>query len=406
MRTDCRICHGTNLDLVLQLAPTPIGDQFLAEPRHQPLHPIDLYQCQDCGLAQLLYEIPPEEIYKDYIYLTGSSVGLQQHFEQYAKDVMKHAGVKRGDLVVDIGSNDGTLLEEFEKLGARGWGIEPCKQIADVARAKGITTLQSYFRKFNFGDDLNPGKAKLITANNVVANVNDLDSFMEGVVDLLAEDGTFVFESFYLGDVVKNMVFDFIYHEHLSAFSIRPVKYLLRRYGLQLYRVDHVSTKGGSIRYYCNRYYGKRAKPLDYDYGGADPELDPVSDYEEDYLYEARTWVAFERRINAERDKTLEFCRKAKAEAKVIAGFGACISGTTLLYHFGLGEFISYLIDDNPAKVERFSPGTHHKVYPTTILNTLKPDYVLALAWRFADDFESAYPDIPVIRPLPFFQVT
>ena len=404
MRTDCRICHSKNLELRLKLAPTPIGDQFLLKPEHQPLHPIDLYQCADCGLAQLLYEIPPEEIYKDYIYLTGSSVGLQQHFKRYAEEVAQAVGLQKGDFVVDIGSNDGTLLKNFQDMGMRCWGIEPCKAIADVARANGITTYQSYFGKFGFDADLDPGKAKLITANNVVANVNDLDSFMEAVVDLLADDGTFVFESFYLGDVVKNMVFDFIYHEHLSAFSIRPVKKLLERYGMNLYRVDHLRTKGGSIRYYCNRYYGKRMKPLDYDYGGCDPEM--VSDWEEDSLYEKRTWTAFERRINSEREKVREFCRKAKAEAKVIAGFGACISGTTLMYHFGLGEFISYLIDDNPAKVERFSPGTHHRVYPTEIIRTMKPDYVVALAWRFADDFQAAHPDIKVIRPLPCFSIS
>ena len=110
MRSDCRICHSQMLELVLQLTPTPIGDEFLVEKKYQPLHPIDLYQCQDCGLAQLLYEIPPEEIYKDYIYLTGSSVGLQEHFKRYAKEVSDAVGLKAGDLVVDIGSNDGTML--------------------------------------------------------------------------------------------------------------------------------------------------------------------------------------------------------------------------------------------------------------------------------------------------------
>ncbi len=391
MRSDCRICHSQRLELVLQLEPTPIGDEFLVTPKYQPLHPIDLYQCQDCGLAQLLYEIPPEEIYKDYIYLTGSSVGLQEHFAKYAADVSSIVGLKEDDLVVDIGSNDGTLLKEFQKLGMDVLGIEPCDSIAAIADANGIETLCRYFRKGiytpMFGD-----RPKLITANNVVANINDLDSFMEGVVDLLAPDGTFVFESFYLGDVINNMVFDFIYHEHLSAFSIKPVKALMRRFGLNLYRVDHLPTKGGSIRYYCNRYYASRGKVEVEDDG--------------EFLYEKRTWREFSKRIAVEREKTLQFCREAKAQAKVIAGFGACISGTTLLYHFGLGEFISFLIDDNEAKIKRFSPGLHIPVYPTDMIKTMKPDYVLALAWRFADDFQKANPDIKVIRPLPCFSIS
>jgi hypothetical protein len=387
LRNDCRICHGTNLDLVLKLAPTPIGDQFLTEPRFQPLYPIDLYQCQDCGLAQLLYEIQPEEIYADYIYLTGSSPGLQQHFAQYAKDVAAVVGLERGDAVVDIGSNDGTLLREFKNLGAVVIGIEPCLEIAKASNAKGIPTLGQYFRKGLLGK----GSAKLITANNVVANISDLDSFMEGVVDVLADDGTFVFESFYLGDVVKNMVFDFIYHEHLSAFSIRPVKRLMERYGLQLYRVEHLQTKGGSIRYYCNR--GR---------GNFKPEI-----YErEGHLYDKQTWIDFNTRIAIEREKTLNFCSQAKAQGKTIAGFGACISGTTLLYQFGLGEYIDYLLDANPAKHFRYSPGIHLKVFPESETASRKPDFVLALAWRFADDFQAAHPNVKVIRPLPCFSIS
>src|SRR3990167_4318493 len=307
MRTDCRICHGKDLRLILKLAPTPIGDEFLLEPRHQPLHPINLYQCQDCGLAQLLYEIPPEEIYKDYLYLTGSSVGLDEHFRNYAREVSE--GLKPGDLVVDIGSNDGTLLKHFKALGMDVCGFEPCEPIADIARSSGIPTIAAYFSKSEYivnskGYQVKP---KMITANTVVANINDLDSFMEAVVSLLAPDGTFVFESFYLGDVVDNMVFDFIYHEHLSAFSVKPVKRLMQRYGMRLYKVEHVKTKGGSIRYYCNRYYAGRNQ-LEI------PDDDPK-------LYAQDTYDAFTKKIDALRDETVAFL--GSLEGKKVAGFGA-----------------------------------------------------------------------------------
>jgi len=382
MRTDCRI----------KLAPTPIGDEFLLVPKEQPLHPIDLYQCQDCGLAQLLYEIPPEEIYKDYLYLTGSSVGLDDHFKEYAGRVAKVCGLQQGDMVVDIGSNDGTLLKHFKSLGMNVLGYEPCEAIADVARRAGISTVSAYF------DDRQPEyvadpkgydvKAKLITANNVVANMNDLDSFMRGVLRLLDEDGTFVFESFYLGDVVRNMVFDFIYHEHLSAFSVKPVKALMRRYGLTLYKTEHLPTKGGSIRYYCTRYYAARGK-----------EEVPDDDAR---LYDKDTYVEFARKIETEKQKTLAFLRHLKAQGKTICGFGASISATTLIYHFELAGFLDYLIDDNPAKIERFSPGTHLEVKNT---NAFGSDYVIALAWRFADDFKRAHPHAKLIVPLPRFHV-
>ena len=384
MRSDCRICHGTNLELILKLAPTPIGDEFTLEPKEQPLHPIDLYQCQDCGLAQLLYEIPPEEIYKDYLYLTGSSVGLADHFAQYARRVATVCNLGSGDLVVDIGSNDGTLLKHFKALGMRVLGVEPCAQIAAVAEAAGIPTIVQYF-----SGGYSVHKAKLITANNVVANVNDLDSFMAGVVEVLDTDGTFVFESFYLGDVVRNMVFDFIYHEHLSAFSIKPVKLLMRRYGLRLYKTEHLATKGGSIRYYCTRYYaGRNETEVEDD--------DPT-------LYEKETYVEFARRIETEKQKTVAFLRDAKARGDTIAGFGASISATTLTYHFGIGEYLDFLVDDNPAKIGRRSPGLQLPVLPTS--ESAKAKWTIALAWRFADDFRRAHPGVNLIVPLPTFKV-
>jgi len=387
VRTDCRICHGVKLEVILKLAPTPIGDEFLLEPRHQPLHPIDLYQCQDCGLAQLLYEIPPEEIYKDYLYLTGSSKGLDEHFAQYARQVTTVCGLKKDDLVVDIGSNDGTLLRHFKALGMTVCGFEPCKEIALRAEGNGIPTVASYFppKPLWFAS-----RAKLIAANNVVANLNDLDAFMEGIVALLAEDGTFVFESFYLGDVVRNMVFDFIYHEHLSAFSVKPVKHLLKRHGLHLYKIEHLPTKGGSIRYYCNRYYA----------GKSQAEI-PDDD---ETLYRKQTYAEFSARINFQKEKTLAFLRWAKAQGKSIAGFGASISATTLIYHFDLGEFIDYLVDDNLVKVGRYSPGLHLKVHHPSHLYKDWPDYVLCLAWRFAGEFRNIHPAFPLIVPLPKFR--
>lgn len=385
IRTDCRICHGTRLEPILSLAPTPIGDNYVVEPQFQPLHPIDLYQCQDCGLAQLLYEIPPEEIYKDYLYQTGSSPGMDEHFAQYAKQVSGVCGLRSGDLVVDIGSNDGTLLRHFKALGMNVTGFEPARKLADYSSSIGIPTICAYFGK----PYTLTRKAKLITANNVVANMYDLDALMEGVVKLLADDGTFVFESFYLGDVLRNMVFDFIYHEHLSAFSVRPVKALMKRYGLQLYRTEHLTTKGGSIRYYCNRYYaGKRPEVAD----------------DDARLYEKDTYVEFAKRIEIEKQKTLGYLRHLKAQGKTICGFGASISATTLIYHFGLSEFIDYLIDDNKVKIGRYSPGLNLPVY-STMEKAGDTDYVLVLAWRFAGLFKHAYPNAKLIIPLPHFRV-
>ena len=383
-RDDCRICHARRLVPILKLAPTPIGDEFLEKPRYQGKHPIDLYQCGYCGLAQLVYEISPEAIYRDYLYLTSSSPGLQAHFNAYAKDVASHLGLQPGDLVIDIGSNDGTLLKEFQKLGLRALGIEANEAIAQVAREKGVPTVTSFFKK-----NLGLQKAKLITANNVVANIDDLDAFMEAVIETLAEDGVFVFESFYLGDVVDNMVFDFIYHEHLSAFSVKPVKKLMQRYGLTVTKTEHLQTKGGSIRYYCERYYCGKGEPV----------LD-----DDARLYAAQTYVDFNARIEAQKAASFKFLDDARREGKEIAGFGASISCTTLLYHFGITGHLEYLVDDNPAKIGRYSPGIHLPVFGADVLYERKPDYVFCLAWRFAEDFRRKHPSFNLIVPLPEFR--
>jgi len=390
MRSDCRICHGTNLHKIFALTPTPIGDEYLLEPRFQPVHPIELFQCQDCGLAQLLYEITPEEIYREYLYLTGSSVGLNEHFLEYAKLVIETCKLKAGDMVVDIGSNDGTILAHFKSLGMEVMGVEPAAKLAQISRERGVPTISAYFDKgFTILNSKgNAVKPKVITANNVVANMNNLDVLMEGVMELLADDGTFIFESFYLGDVLKNMVFDFIYHEHLSAFSVKPVKHLMRRYGLSLYRTEHMTTKGGSIRFYCNRYYAGRKPEVEDD--------DPA-------LYDPQTYVDFAARIEAEKEKTIKYLDWVKSQGKTICGFGASISATTLIYHFGLAKYIDFLVDDNPAKIGRYSPGLHLPVYSSA--KATECDYVLVLAWRFVEHFKRAYPKAKLIVPLPHFHV-
>lgn len=383
-RADCRICHARRLTSILSLAPSPIGDEYLEKPRRQERYPIELHQCGYCGLAQLVDELSPEYIYRDYLYLTSSSPGLAAHFAQYAKDVAANCKLRPLDLVIDIGSNDGLLLREFQKLGMRAIGIEANDAIAEVARAAGVPTFTGFFRK-----NLGLPKARLITANNVVANIDDLDAFMEAVVDTLAEDGMFVFESFYLGDVVKNMVFDFIYHEHLSAFSVRPVKILMQRYGLTVVRTEHLATKGGSIRYYCERYYVGKGEPV--------PDDDPA-------LYAPQTYVDFNARIAEEKAKSWKFLDDARRRGKSVAGFGASISCTTLMYHFDITGHIDYLVDDNPAKIWRYSPGVHLSVLPVSALYERKPDYVFALAWRFADDFRRKHPSFDLVVPLPEFR--
>ena len=382
-RDDCRACGSGMLELVLSLKPTPIGDAYISPDRkdiHQPSYPIDLYMCAQCGLAQIRDVIDPDVLYGEYIYVTSSSMGLAEHFREYAATVVARSRLSAQSLVVDVGSNDGTLLKAFQAMGMSVLGIEPAPHIAEKANAGGVKTIDSFFTPELAKNIVSEhGHAKLVTANNVFANIDDLNSWVEAVNLLLADDGVFVLESCYLADLVQNLVFDFIYHEHLSALSVKPIQALFRRVGLQLVGVQRVATKGGSLRYFIQRPQG----PV-----GNDGSVSEFAALEERIgLYNKETFVSFAKTIDGLRDKTVSFLDRAIKEGKSVAGFGASITCTTLIYHFEIGRHLDYLVDDNTAKQGLLSPGLHLPVYPTSVLCERMPDYVVILAWRFAEPF-------------------
>lgn len=406
-RSNCRGCGCADLELFFSLKPTPIGDAYVTAEKvdvPQPSYPIDLFMCQRCGLAQLTDVIDPNVLYGDYIYVTASSVGLAEHFGAYADAAIERASLRPGSLVVDLGSNDGTLLKQFKAKGMNVLGIEPASHIAAEATAAGVKTIDKFFTPAlarRLAADF--GHAKVVTANNVFANIDDLRTWVDGIDALLAPDGVFVCESYYLADVLQNMVFDFIYHEHLSAFSVKPIQALFARAGLELAAVQRVPTKGGSLRYFVQRPGGPVAND------GSVAELLALED--RIGLYRKETYSVFAAKVDGLKDKTKALLTKLKAQGKSIAGFGASITGTTLIYHFEIGEFLDFLADDNPAKQGRFSPGLHLPVLPSISLCQRKPDYVVILAWRFASEIirkNQAYLDGGgrFIVPVPELKVT
>lgn len=380
-RNTCRGCDGHHLEMVFSLKPTPIGDAYVASDKRnliQPSYPIDLYMCKKCGLAQLIDVIDPEILYGEYIYVTASSTGLSEHFQAYADSVIDLCSLKPGSLVIDLGSNDGTLLRHFQHRGLSVLGVEPAAHIAAQATASGIMTIADFFTTDLAKNIIvKHGHAKLITANNVFANIDDLMSWVVAINELLDKDGVFVFESYYLADLVQNMVFDFIYHEHLSAFSVRPVQSLFERIGLELVAVERVATKGGSLRYFVQRSMGPMKKD--------GTVLEMLAHEEKMGLYRKETFTTYTEKINDLKEETKNFLARAKSDGKSIAGFGASVTGTTLVYHFEIGDYLDYLVDDNLAKQDRFSPGLHLPVLPSSALYERMPDYVIILAWRFAE---------------------
>jgi SAM-dependent methyltransferase len=386
-RDDCRLCGGKDLELVLPLTPAPIVDAYVPAGRLnevQSTYAMDVFLCLSCGHAQLLDVLDPRVLYPDYIYETKSTLGLVEHFEKYAREITERVSPRHGTLVVDIGSNDGSLLRFFRSHGMRVLGVDPAREIARKATEAGIETLPNFFTS-GLAREIKEkrGAATIVTANHLFANVDDLAELAEGVRDLLDPEGVFVFETSYLVDLIQNMVFDFIYHEHLNCFSVKPLKGFFLRHGMELIDVERVPTRGGSIRGIVQHLGGLRP---------VQPSLANLISSEE--CLGIGSTDAFERfagRIEGARNQVVGLLRDLNAKGMTIAGYGASATTTTLIYHFGFGDVLSFIVDDNPAKQGLFSPGLHIPVLPPQVIYQRNPDYVLVLAWRYAEAIMSKH---------------
>jgi SAM-dependent methyltransferase len=381
-KNDCRLCGSTSLERVLPIRPSPIGDAFVtAERKNEPqdLYPLDCYLCLDCGHLQNLDVVDPDVLFRHYTYRTSVSLGLIDHFKRYAHSVTESLAIPTGSLVVEMGSNDGSLLKAFKTEGMRVQGIDPARDIAAAATAEGVPTIADFFTsRLAAKIKAEQGSAALFCANNVFAHIDNMADAVKGIRLLLADDGVFVFEVSYIVDMIDNMVFDTIYHEHVSHHALIPLERFLNRHDMTLFHVERTSTKGGSIRAFTQpKSTGKRPRSAEYLKFVAEEERRRITS---PTIY--RDWFdAIERRKRA----VLAYLVGAHAEGKVIAAYGASTTTTTLLYHFELENRIRFIVDDNPLKQSRFSPRAHLPVLASDELVRRQPDIVVILAWIYAD---------------------
>jgi SAM-dependent methyltransferase len=380
-RTSCRLCDARDLVKVLSLASTPPANAFVpaaAIADEQPRFPLDLWFCRECTHLQLLDVVDPSVLFADYVYVSGTSPVFVAHFERYAHDVSARFGLTKGDFVVDVGSNDGSLLGFFQRGGQRVLGVDPARDIARRASESGIETLCDFFSPAVAGRIRDKyGAARVVTANNVFAHADDLHGVLEGVRALLAPDGVFVFEVSYLADVVEKTLFDTIYHEHLDYHSVRPLVPFFARHGMQLIEAIRTDSHGGSLHGVAQLASGGR--PI----GASVTEALEVE--ERMGLDREETFIAFGRRVDALGERLRELLSRIRAEGKRVAGFGAPAKATTLMHHFGLGrETLGFIVDDSPLKQGLFTPGLHVPVVASSAIEERRPDYLLILAWNFA----------------------
>lgn len=379
----CRLCGGRHLERVIELVPTPPGNHFVAQRdlgTVQTAYPLDVEFCHDCHHLQLGHVVHPEILYqKNYSYVSGTSPVFVKHLKDYANYVVSRFALPAQGLVLDIGSNDGTALSFFQQAGYKVLGIDPATEIVESANHKGIETLCEFFgievaRKHV----AKYGKAMLINSHNACAHIDDLKGVIEGVEHWLADDGLFVVEVGYLLDIVQNTWFDTIYHEHVDFHSVAPLVTFFRRCGLEVIFAQRVSPQGGSIRLVAQKVGGPR-KP--------DHSVEELIQLEQAAgLNRVETFQAFSRKINRIGDDLSNLIRELKQKGASIAGFGAPTKATTLLSHFQLGQALDFLVDENPLKQNLYSPGHHIPVVSAEELYRRKPDYLLILAWNFAEN--------------------
>lgn len=380
-RSDCRLCGSARLDRAFSLTPTPPANAFVTKSAlgvPQAPFPLDLFLCADCGHLQLLDVVDPVSLFEDYVYVSGTSPVFVEHFRRYAERIVELSGASSGDLVVDVGSNDGTLLRFFKETGLRVLGVDPAKEIAARAGAAGLETWNGFFTPSLASKILREkGSAALVTANNVFAHADDLRGMAAAARDLLASDGLFVFEVSYLADVYEKTLFDTIYHEHLSYHSVAPLLPFFESLGMELVEAERVDTHGGSLRGVAQKA-GGRLK------AGASV----AKRLEEERRLGLASLSAFQSyaaRIDALKTELLSVLTKFRAGGKRLAAFGAPAKATTLMHHFGIdGRLVDFIVDDSPLKQGLYSPGLHIPVLPSSAIRERRPGGLLVTAWNFA----------------------
>lgn len=380
-RASCRLCDSKVLEKVLSLEPSPPANSFVTRDRLdvvQQKFPLEVAMCGDCSHVQLMDVLDPRLLFEEYVYVSGTSPVFVDHFRRYAADVIERLDIKHGDLVVDVGSNDGTLLRFFQAAGCSVLGIDPAKAIARTASESGIETLADFFTPALARDiRISQGPARVITANNVFAHVDDLRGVLDGVRALLSTDGVFIFEVSYLVDVYEKTLFDTIYHEHLSYHSVRPLVKFFAANEMELIDVVRVPSHGGSLRGFAQRAGAAR---------GVQRSVQEMLELESDLRLELpATFKSFAATLDNLKQEVRRLLTRLKSEGAGIAGFGAPAKATTLLHHFQLGnDILDFIVDDSPLKQGLFTPGQHIPVLSPAVLDERHPDYLLLLAWNFA----------------------
>lgn len=405
----CRFCHNELTHTFLNLGMSPLANSYIPmqnADKGQMTYPLHVKVCEKCWLVQLGEFESPEAIFSDYAYFSSYSSSWLEHARKYVHHMMEDYGIGKNSQVVEIASNDGYLLQYFKEQEVPVLGIEPAKNVAVVARDKGIPTISEFFGEALAKKLCAEGKkADLLLGNNVLAHVPDINDFVEGMHLLLAKDGILTLEFPHLLKLMEQHQFDTIYHEHFSYISLLSARKILSAHGLRIFDVEELPTHGGSLRLFACK-----------DDSNMHPETANVDRVIRDEmkagLDRIETYLGFSEQVHKIKYDLLTCLIDLKCSGKSIVGYGAAAKGNTLLNYCGIGtEFLDFVVDKNPHKQNTLLPGSRIPVYAPEKMLELRPDYVLILPWNIEEEIKKDIRNLcdwpmKFIVPIPDVHVT
>lgn len=409
MSNNCRFCQTPLKHTFVDLGMSPISNAFLKPEQinqAEKFYPLHTYVCDNCFLVQLEeFETPDYIFNSEYAYFSSYSESWLRHVEKYTQLMLERFGFDSESLVVELASNDGYLLQYFQRQGVPVLGIEPAANVARAAEQRGISTLVKFFGVATAKELVAQGKqADLLVGNNVLAHVPDINDFVGGMKILLKSDGVLTMEFPHLLQLMGYNQFDTIYHEHFSYFSFLVVEKIFAFHGLTLFDVEEVPTHGGSLR-----IYGKHEDNCCFE---VSDRLRSLKDKEiQGGLDRVETYAGFGERVKETKRKLLRFLIEVKGEGKMVVGYGAPAKGNTLLNYCGVrGDFIDYTVDRSHHKQGLFLPGTHIPVCQPDKIRETRPDYVLILPWNIKEEIMEQMADVrewggKFVVPIPEVEV-
>ena len=375
----CRFCGEALQHTFADLGMQPLCESYLQPDqlnKMEPFYSLHVCVCGNCCLVQLEDTLTPEQIFSDYAYFSSHSKGWLKHSENYAEMIINKLGLNQKSQVVEVGSNDGYLLQYFVRKGIPALGVEPATTVAKEAVGKGVPTIVKFFGKETSSELANQNKhADLIVGNNIIAHVPDLNDFVEGLKILLKPSGVITLEFHHLMKLMDNRQFDTISHERFSYFSFIVIEKVFGSHGLTIFDVEELPTHGGSLRIYiCHK--DNHSVPIE-------PGVNQLRDKEKaDGLTEIENYLLFAEKVKEAKRNILDFLIKVKRNKKSIVGYGAHAEAQTLLNYCGIGlDFLDYTVDRNPVKQGKFIAGVHIPIFHPDKITETKPDYVMILPW-------------------------